>query len=47
MSTGFARRSVVFARRQRWIRRGLPGWTAGRDLPVPAAQSFRERWPAR
>jgi L-lactate dehydrogenase complex protein LldF len=34
--------------RQRWITKfpwfPLSGWTAGRDFPLPAAKSFRQRW---
>ena len=29
---------------KRWVRHGLPGWTSGRDLPLPARESFRTRW---
>lgn len=31
-------------RGQRWLRRGLGGWTKVRDFRAPAARSFRDQW---
>ncbi len=48
-STAAARLGRRMLGRDGWAHRapGLRGWTAGRDLPLPAARSFRDRWDAR
>lgn len=48
-SMGAARLGRRILGRDGWAHRapGLRGWTAGRDLPLPAACSFRDRWDAR
>jgi L-lactate dehydrogenase complex protein LldF len=45
-TTALARAGATLTRRRGWVAHGLPGWTAGRDLPVPAPRSFRARWPS-
>jgi L-lactate dehydrogenase complex protein LldF len=44
LTTAVARTGGRLVGRGGWARRGLPGWTATRDLPVPARESFRARW---
>ena len=46
LTTALARTGVRVTRRRGWIGRGMLQWTDGRDLPVPAAKSFRSRWPS-
>ncbi|HEX7521538.1 MAG TPA: lactate utilization protein LutB domain-containing protein, partial [Acidimicrobiia bacterium] len=48
-SMGAARLGRRILGRDGWAHRapGLRGWTAGRDLPLPAARSFRDRWDSR
>lgn len=50
ISTGAARRGArTLGRGGPWVRRlpGAKGWAAQRDVPVPAARSFRSQWRAR
>jgi L-lactate dehydrogenase complex protein LldF len=46
VTTKLARTGVRITRRRGWVTRGPLEWTAARDLPVPAAKSFRARWPS-
>jgi L-lactate dehydrogenase complex protein LldF len=43
-TTALARVGGRVLGRQGWARRGLPGWTSVRDMPVPANRSFRSQW---
>jgi L-lactate dehydrogenase complex protein LldF len=44
-TTALARLGARLTSRRGRVAPGLAGWTAGRDLPVPAKTPFRARWP--
>ena len=43
-SAALARMGSRVVARGGWTRRGFPAWTRTRDLPLPARESFRQRW---